>query len=203
MSKRRVATLAIVAAELGALFVRKTFLEELDALERLANAQDPKPELRTDLPPEVAALAARLGASAEVPAHHVDFGQTGTMNMKPGGPPQRFIARRRIGTLNSGCVWRARIGRLGQIAIVDSFFAGQGMLEARLLGVARVAKFVGKPSINQGELLRYLAELPLNPDAILFDHALVWAVADARTIVVANRLGRCTRRFTSASTQTS
>ena len=34
-------------------------------------------------------------------------------------------------------------------------------------------------------MLRYLAELPVNPDAILFNHALEWVVAGPHTIKVA------------------
>ncbi len=186
MSRMRVAMVAVTAAGAAALVARTTFLDQLDALNQdLADAQVPVPVARTDLPPEVAALAARLGARADRPSRHVDFGQTGTMWMKPGGPPQRFTARQRIGTSNSGFVWRAQIGRIGQIVVVDSFVAGHGMLEARLFGIARVARLAGTASINQGELLRYLAELPLNPDGILFDHALEWTVADAHTIKVA------------------
>lgn len=86
-------------------------------------------------------------------------------------------------------MWRAQISIFGQIAVVDSHVAGRGMLEAQLFGIARVAQLAGTGSINQGELLRYLAELPLNPDAILFDRALEWAVADTRTIKVATGAG--------------
>jgi hypothetical protein len=186
MNRLRVAVIAVTAAGAGALVARATFFDQLDALDQqLADAQDALPVARTDLSPEVAALAARLGARADHPSRHVDFGQTGTMWMKPGGAPQRFTARQRIGTSKSGFVWRAQIGRFGQMMVVDSFVAGQGMLEARLFGIARVARLAGTASINEGELLRYLAELPLNPDGILFDHALEWTVADTHTIRVA------------------
>ena len=178
--------LAIAAAGLSAVYSRKTFFDQLDALDRqLADVQDAVPEARTDLPPEVAALAERLGARADHPTRHVDFAQTGTMWMKPDGTPQGFTARQRIGTSNSGFVWRAQIGQFGQTLVVDSFVAGQGILEARLFGIVRVARLAGTASIDQGESLRYLAELPLNPDGILFDHALEWTVTGTRTIKVA------------------
>ena len=41
------------------------------------------------------------------------------------------------------------------------------------------------PAFDQGEALRYLAEIPLNPDAILCNRALEWTVIDARTIRLA------------------
>lgn len=170
--------------------MRRRFADGLNALDqRLAEVQTAIPSARADLPVEVAALARRLGVSADCPARYVDFEQTGTMWMKPAGAPQRFTAQQRIGTSNTGFVWRAQIGKLGQIAVVDSFVAGRGLLEARLFGIARVARINGTPAINQGEVLRYLAELPLNPDAILFDHALEWAVDGPHQIEVATGAG--------------
>ena len=177
----------IVAATLGfvAAIAGKRFGDRMNALDqRLVDSQSPCKQ-RNDLPPEVAALAARLGADAEHPSRHVAFRQTGTMWLKPDGPPESFTASQRIGTTRSGFVWRGRIGALGKIAVVDAFVSSQGHLEARLFGALRVAKMDDSPAINQGEMLRYLAELPLNPDAILFDHALEWVVVDPQTIKVA------------------
>ena len=167
-----------------ATLARKGFTARLDALdERLAEVQAAT-QIRTDLPPEVTNLANRLGARSTSPARYVDMRQTGTMWFKPGGQPLGFIAQQRTGTTNSGFVWRARIGPFGAISVVDSFVEGRGFLEARILGVVRMAKTDGTAAINQGEALRYLAELPLNPDAIIFDPALSWSADSPRTITV-------------------
>lgn len=186
MRALRIAAGAVASAGLGGLVARRRFADRLDALDRqLADAQPAMPEARGDLPLEVASLATQLGVSADIPTRYVDFRQTGTMWMKPGGGPQRFTARQRIGTSNTGFVWRAQIGQLGHITVVDSFVDGRGLLEARLFGIARVARIDGTPAINQGELLRYLAELPFNPDAILFDHELEWTIEGPHLIKVA------------------
>ncbi len=185
------APLGVIAATLGVVtaIAGKRFADRMDALdEHLVDAQS-LVEKRRDLPLEVAALAARLGADAEHPSRYVAFRQTGTMWLKPGGAPQRFTASQRIGTTRSGFVWRGRIGAFGRIAVVDAFVDGQGHLEARLFGSLRVAKMNDTPAINQGEMLRYLVELPLNPDAILFDHALEWVVVDPQTIKVSAGTG--------------
>jgi len=168
---------------------RKRFNERLDALDqRLANAPVVA-KLRTDLPPEVSALAERLGASRKHPARYVDLRQSGTMWFKPDASPQHFTANQRTGTSSSGFVWRAKIGPLGATWVVDSFVEGCGLLEARLFGVIRVAEIDGTAATNQGEALRYLAELPLNPDTILVDHALEWTMGDPHTIIVATGAG--------------
>ncbi len=93
------------------------------------------------------------------------------MWFRPGGLPQAFTAWQKIGTSVSGFVWRADIGPFGSTKVVDSLIAGRGYLEARIFGTLRVARIEGTAAINEGEVLRYLAELPLNPDAILFDHS--------------------------------
>lgn len=105
MSRIPVGALAAAAAGAGAIFARTAFFDQLDALERdLADAHDTVPKARSDLLPEVAALAARSGTNADNPAGYVEFQQTGTMWMKPCGPPQRFTARQCIGTSKSGFV---------------------------------------------------------------------------------------------------
>ena len=168
-----------------ALLARRRFNQKLDALDaKLAEAQT-NVSPRADLPAAVTALAMRMGADRVSPTHFVDIRQTGTMWFKPGGAPQHFTARQRIGTSSTGFVWRADIGPLGTIMVVDSFVAGRGLLEAMLFGVIRVAREDGTAALHQGEAMRYLAELPWNPDAILFDHALEWTVVSEHTIKVA------------------
>jgi hypothetical protein len=173
----------------AAIMARMRFVEKLDVLDqRLADAQD-MAKARTDLPPKVAELATRLGVNSANPARFVDLRQSGTMWFKPGGRPLPFTAQQRIGTSSSGFVWRAKIGAFGMTWVVDSLVAGRGFLEARLFGALRVAQIDGTAALNQGEALRYLAEIPLNPDAILFDHALTWSVDGPRTITVATGQG--------------
>lgn len=170
---------------MGAILARKRFATRLDALERHLEAVQMLSTARTDLPPQLVALAARLGARSNHPTQTVDLRQTGTMWFKPGGTPLAFTARQIIGTVASGFVWRADIGPLGAIKVVDSLVAGRGYLEARLFGVLRVAQIDDTAAINEGEALRYLAELPLNPDAILFNHALDWLLDHPDRIKVA------------------
>lgn len=187
-----------IAGALGvaALKGHRRFGEQLDALDRkLADAQTGA-GARSDLPTEVIDLAARMGTNVTNPAAYVDLRQRGTMWFKPGGMPLAFMARQRIGTSNTGFVWRAAIGPLGSMTVVDSFVAGQGMLEARLFGVLRVARQEGTAALNQGEALRYLAEIPWNPDIILFDHSLEWTVIGPRSIRVASGAGESRAEIT-------
>jgi hypothetical protein len=184
-----VITLFVATGTVGTLVARWRFSRKLDALERHLENTQVSSGARTDLPPQIIALAARLGARSDRPTRTIDLRQTGTMWFKPGGRPRAFTARQKIGTMVSGFVWRAEIGPLGAVKVVDSFVAGRGYLEARLFGTLRVAKIDGTAAINEGEVLRYLAELPLNPDAILFDHTLDWSADGTDTIKVAKGQG--------------
>lgn len=96
-----------------------------------------------------------------------------------------FRARETMSTVAPGFVWRAVMAPLGSISVADHFVEGKGGLEARLFGAIRVARATESDSIDQGEMLRYLAELPWNPDAILTNRRLEWSVLDARTLKVA------------------
>src|SRR5436305_11674506 len=75
------------------------------------------------------------------------------------------------------------------VTVVDSYVAGNGMLSARVLGSFQVAGGAG-PAFDKGELMRYLSELPIYPDAILNASGLLWRQIDERTVsVTAGRSG--------------
>ncbi len=176
------------AAAVLVFILRQKFLSQLDGFEaQLRNGASPM--LRTDLPPEVLALAERLGARREAPSRFVSFDQTGTMWQTPGGREMPFTASQTIATDVAGFVWRASFSPAGYMLVADYFVCGRGGLDARLLGAIRMAGESGTEAVNQGEALRYLIELPWNPDAILVNASLEWTVMDPATIKVATGKG--------------
>jgi len=177
------------AASLGSLsfvefFWRAAHLDALDSSLRKAGLRQTG---RTDLPAEVNALATRMGARADSPSSFTQFEQRGQMWRKPGGPPTNFKARQTIRHDSPGFMWRAR---MGPIVVADYLVDGTGGLDVTILGAFRVARMVGGTASNQGEALRYLAELPWCPDAILTNRALDWIVVDEKTIKVATASAR-------------
>jgi hypothetical protein len=58
--------------------------------------------------------------------------------------------------------------------VQDTYVKGKGSLNARLLGVLRVAHLEDSPDINAGELLRWLAESFLIPTVFLTNEMLEW-----------------------------
>ena len=180
-------TVAVLAACGAALWLYYSFDSALNRIDADLRKPRSKATARTDLPPEVLALAARIGAVADGPGF-ASFTQTGQMWRKPGGKALAFTARQTVRTDAAGFLWRARFGLPLPMVVADYYHDGIGGLEARLLGAIRVIQGVG-PAFNQGEALRYLAEIPLNPDAILANRAVEWTVIDARTINVAMGVG--------------
>jgi hypothetical protein len=145
---------------------------------------------RTDLPSEVVGLARRLGGTPERGNRFSQFAQTGQMWSAPSAGPMSFSARQTVSTADPGFLWRAAAGPAGLIKIADYLIGGSGGLEARILGSVTVARDVDSPQTVQGEAMRYLAELPWNPDALLYNRALDWTVLDAHRLRVATGSGR-------------
>ncbi|SIO05670.1 DUF6544 family protein [Vannielia litorea] len=133
------------------------------------------------LPQEVRALAARMGARGA--GRLARFRQVAEMEMAPGAGWQALRARQWVALRATGFVWLARVRGLGPFcafSVIDAYAGGRGRLVARLAGLVPVAR-AGGPEIDRSEAMRYLAELPWAPDAILANGAIGWQVlADGR-----------------------
>jgi hypothetical protein len=174
---------------IAALVMRRRFAKHLDAIDAELRKPATMATDRSDLPAEVLALAARLGARVGGQPDFAVFEQSGQMWQQPGEDPMNFCARQTVRVDAPGFLWRAVTDLPKSIIVADYFIGGIGGLEVRLLGIFPFAHMVGGTSVNQGEVLRYLAELPLNPDAILANRALDWTVVDPKSIKVATGLG--------------
>ena len=167
------------------LIKRQNFIDHLDKLEaEIKNSSEPSFP-RTDLPPVVMAYLARVGVGHLGVSKYVTFEQTGQMWSALGAKPMDFTAKQIISTNETEFVWRAKAYFAYSVLIVDYFVKSTGGLQVKLLGAVPLANMVGGDSIAKGEALRYLAELPLNPDAILFNTALEWTEIDSRSFKVA------------------
>jgi Family of unknown function (DUF6544) len=134
-------------------------------------------------------LERSLPADHPVP-RQVGVMQVGEMCQKPGGRWLPFTAVEKFAVEDVGFSWRARfpIAPLVSLRVVDRYAAGEGLLEARLLGRLRVLHARGQ-EVSEGEALRYLAELAWVPHAILANRQLEWRALDAGAVEVATRVG--------------
>lgn len=87
-----------------------------------------------------------------------------------------FTATQFVITQRLGFDWDARIQMApGVNAFVhDTYLLGEGSLHASLLGLFTVAKIPSTPEANQGELLRFFAEAPWYPTALLPSQGVRW-----------------------------
>lgn len=107
----------------------------------------------------------------------------GQFNLSAEGAPnwQPFRSTQQVVLQRPGFVWSAAIAlRPGlPVRVHDAYLAGEGWLHAALGGVFKLARLSGRGSLAQGELLRFLAEAPWYPTALLPSATLQWLPVDA------------------------
>jgi hypothetical protein len=88
----------------------------------------------------------------------------------------KFTATQLFVSQHLGFDWDARIQMaLGLNALVhDTYLLGKGNLHASLLGLFTLADMHDTPELNQGELLRFLAEAVWYPTALLPSQGVRW-----------------------------
>jgi hypothetical protein len=143
---------------------------------------------QTGLPDLVLRYLERAVPTGPVP-RQVRITQTGEMRKAPDARPMRFTATQSFAVDRVGFSWQARFPIVGPLAIkvVDEFADGQGRLVVRLLGYP-ISRQLG-PQITAGEAVRYLAELPLVPFAMVHNRDLQWRELDDRAVEVATIVG--------------
>jgi hypothetical protein len=94
-----------------------------------------------------------------------------------------FSSRQWIVTMRPGFVWDARIAMAPGVAVRvhDAYLAGEGVLQASVLGLVDVAHLRGGDEIARGELMRWLAETAWYPTALLPGGAVSWEPVDDRS----------------------
>jgi len=92
----------------------------------------------------------------------------GTMRTEPEKPWMPFIAEYYYTADKPGFIWRARVkaAPLVHLSGRDMLYRGHGNMQIKLLSLVSVANASGK-EIDQGSLLRYLAEIVWFPAAAL------------------------------------
>jgi hypothetical protein len=111
--------------------------------------------------------------------------QRAEMRLGPDRPWHPVEAAQTIKVREPGFVWVAEmtLAPLLSVRILDSYVDGQGRADVRLFGSLPVARAAG-PLLGKGELMRYLAELPWAPQAMLHNPRLRWRALDAATVEV-------------------
>lgn len=153
------------------------FSEPGDARSRRARDHDAR------LPELIRAYLERSLAEGVAP-QRVRIWQEGLMWKAPGAKPQPFTATEDFAVDRVEFSWRARFPIVRPVAlhIVDEYRDGSGRLTVRLLGCPLVR--ARGPEVAIGEALRYLAELPLVPYAMVYNRQLRWRDVDRLAVEV-------------------
>jgi hypothetical protein len=111
----------------------------------------------------------------------VKFSQQGQFNMSETEAKwSPFTATQLAMTQRPGFDWDARIQMAPglNVFVHDTYLLGEGNLHASLLSLFTLAKMHGTPELNQGELLRFLAEAAWYPTALLPSQGVRWEAID-------------------------
>lgn len=105
----------------------------------------------------------------------------GTFNMSETGEQWKpFTSTQRVITQRPGFDWEGRIEMMPGVAarVHDAYIAGEGILHATLFGLISLVNLRGTPEVAQGELMRFLAEAPWYPTALLPSQGVLWEAGD-------------------------
>jgi hypothetical protein len=108
----------------------------------------------------------------------------GRFNLSATGEQWRpFTSRQRVITRRAGFLWDARIAMLPglTVRVVDSYILGRGLLLARALGLFTLADVQGEGDIAGDEYMRWFAEAPWYPTALLPSQGVRWEAVDSHS----------------------
>lgn len=182
------AGLGVAAVAFGGLIAKRTQAERarthlVDDLRAAALSVSPlvvRTSDLTDLPVPVQRYFAHVLRDGQPAVEAVRIEQSGTFRGDATGNWSQFTATQHVTIRPPGFVWDASIRMLPllPVRVLDAYHDGQGLLQARVGGVVTVMDAAPSPELDEGELLRYLAEAPLYPTALLPEMGVRWTPID-------------------------
>lgn len=145
------------------------------------NVQKVTREEITDLPAPVTQYFEEVLTEGQPVIKVAYLRQRGTFRLGGVDAPWRSLtATQYVTTQPPGFVWDATIDVLPPFSarVIDLYKRGEGRLRARLLGCLPVASAGPTPEMNEGELVRYLAEAVWYPTALLPSQGVEWEPID-------------------------
>lgn len=127
-------------------------------------------------PPEIVERWVRnsgIGKYEEIQGVHLK--QKGEMRTKPGGNWMPFTAEQWFSVKRPGFVWKTRVQMMGPIFLSgrDKLLSGKGNMDISLLSLFPLVRAGKDPKIDQGTLIRFMAETCWFPSAA-YESYLSW-----------------------------
>jgi hypothetical protein len=114
----------------------------------------------------------------------VQLAHEGTFNSKDDGEDWKpFTSTQRVVMQPRGFVWNATIRMAPGVSarVHDAYVDGEGILRASMAGLKDVMHLRDRDALARGELMRFVAESPWYPTALLPSEGVAWEAVDDRT----------------------
>jgi len=114
----------------------------------------------------------------------VSVRHSGTFNMgETTNQWKSFTSNQRVVTQRPGFDWDGRVTMMPglQVRVHDAYVAGEGILNASLLGLFSLVNLRGTGDVAEGELMRFFAEAAWYPTALLPSQGVRWEAVDDRS----------------------
>jgi len=108
----------------------------------------------------------------------------GTFNMGETSDQWKpFTSDQKVVTRRPGFDWDGRVAMMPglPVRVHDAYVAGEGVLQAYLLGLFPVVDMRGTGDVAEGELMRFFAEAAWYPTALLPSQGVRWEAVDDRS----------------------
>jgi hypothetical protein len=140
------------------------------------------PEEIADLPAPVARYFEFALTPGQPLVRRAQVEQRGDFAMKP-GEWRRMRASQTFWASPPGFVWDATISMAPgvNIRVRDGYFGGSAKMKGSIAGLIPIVDQADTPGLAEGSLLRYLAEAPLLPTALLPGAGVQWTAIDDTT----------------------
>lgn len=154
------------------------------------------PGMLADLPAPVARYLSIVIDPGQPMLSEVELAHEGQLNL--GVEAWRsFTSTQRVTVLRPGFLWNGKVRMVPglPVRVIDAYIGGEGLLLPSLLGLAPLTHLEGAGEIAEGELLRWLAETPWYPTALLPGQGVEWRAIDAFSAEATVRDGAVTARL--------
>ena len=183
-----ISVLILVSFGIAVIYASDRWQSATDKLRvKMTNGQQPiqpknyDPKEIVDLPEPVQRFFKTVLQDGQAIVTKVELSQIGQFHMNETEDKwHRFTATQLVTTQKLGFDWDAKIQMIPFIKVFvhDTYLLGEGNLQASILGLFTVAKMHNTSELNQGELLRFLAEAVWYPTALLPSQGIVWEAID-------------------------
>jgi hypothetical protein len=181
-----IAVIVAVAIKVSAQRWRRAtsaVVARLDAARAPSPSQIDAPAELAELPPVVARYFVFALPPEQRRILRARLEQTGEFSMNEGKSWKPFDAVEHFQVHRPGFVWEAAIHMAPAVDVVvrDSYVAGEGSTQGRMVGLLSVVDLHGTPEMARGSLQRYLAEAVWIPTALLPSSGVAWSPIDDRS----------------------